>query len=1314
MSSQTPYDSLPESQQLLLGYAAYKGTTIDEVLLERFAGVFRLEDPNGDLEALKEKGLYDSCCGLPDEHLLKVIGWVYDNHQNWPSNFEQHGFGHDENMHKLWLLYYDGAESGVSETMPLNRRYKELLGPLMKEERYNHILDQLSGRDFGLVMSDALRTDLLNDNLSEETLNNYLDNVQCFQTKQKTRLQNYSLLVDEIGFCRYLVTGKGPQRNGMRSHADLYAGAIHALYQNDVETAVNLFKDSENRLLSLTKALPENPVAAYYYILALLKSGRNAERLEQIKTSREAPQIMKLIANLQSADKDAVISGINSAKGSSKPLEQQFLFLASRYSKLGNLQGYNNLEHIPHLPIMRLECAPFLHLEEDEAQQLKETFGGESILASLDKEENWTSTINDLELLLKIPGQATNPRLRSRVKFIFYDNSILGLREQKLQPDGSWGEEKLLSYSQYIEGGYSFMDENDEKIALALKDFNRNREHALYRNEAEAVMPFLIGSDRVYGPHGQLEITAEKPRVCFRLHIDRIIAETNVDVDKEGKVFPCKVAADEAGNCRVISPNPQQRRIMELILKSPDLPIAAAESLADLGEKMRDIIDVDTSALQNLKQAPTLQGTGRIIVQIKPASTRNSFGIEWQALPADAGEVRFSPGEGASEYMEADEGGKPYRVLRDLQHELDNLNDLTDFITQGPIYNNYNNQKLEIHETENLLPLLEFLHDRPDDYTMEWPEGSEIKFKGKAGASCWEIGLQTDIQWFGVEGNVNVGGAQIPLKQVLEEGDFSEGASEFVRIGEKEYIRISKAIQRQLVALQGLMGGGTMQVSKYQVGKLAEILGMGGLPITQNSEYQAQVQRMQEAYEMEPEVPAGLNATLREYQLDGYRWMYRLSHWGAGGCLADDMGLGKTVQTIAFMLSQADKGPSLVIAPTSVVPNWENELKKFAPGLRPFIINNIRERAMAVRQTSPGDVVIASYGVLTNSTEALLERDWNVICLDEAHQIKNRWTRVSHAAMELKGASRIILTGTPVQNSLNDLWNLFQFINPGMLGKFDHFREKYFSKDEAEAAKRLESLKTLTQPFILRRTKDQVLGELPKKIEIDFMVTMSPAEMESYEKMRTYYESEFAMGGGTADFSVFEGLTKLRLACCSQELQNAQWAGGSSKLGELKYLLQHIYNDKSHILIFSQFTSFLGLAKKTLKDIGIPYLYLDGATPLEQRAELVQKFQSGECQMLLISLKAGGLGLNLTAANYVILLDPWWNPSIEDQAIDRAYRIGQTQDVTVIRMLAEHTIEQKIVTLQDCKRNISDRILQGTGTSNTLTYEEIMEMVSPF
>ena len=282
-----------------------------------------------------------------------------------------------------------------------------------------------------------------------------------------------------------------------------------------------------------------------------------------------------------------------------------------------------------------------------------------------------------------------------------------------------------------------------------------------------------------------------------------------------------------------------------------------------------------------------------------------------------------------------------------------------------------------------------------------------------------------------------------------------------------------------------------------------------------------------------------------------------------------------------------------------------------------------------------------------------------------------------------------------------------------MLGKYEQFKAKYFSTDPDDADKKLEKLKNLTQPFILRRTKEEVLKELPQKTEIDYVFSLSDVEMAEYERMRNEIEQEISGGGkDEVEISFFEGLTRLRLACCSFQLQRPEWIQGSSKLSELKYLLQHIFTPDSHILIFSQFTSFLGLAKKVLKDLGLPFFYLDGGTPLEQRADLVQQFQNGECPVFLVSLKAGGLGLNLTAANYVILLDPWWNPSIEEQAIDRAYRIGQTRDVTVIRLIAEHTIEQKIVKLQDRKRGISDNILKGTGASNKLTYEEIMEMVS--
>ena len=1305
MSTQTEFDRLSGSQQLILGYAAYRGGPIEDQFLKDFTKAYQIDDTEQALYDLKDKGYYTSSGGIDDANYLKFIGWVFENHREWPSEFERRRFRRKKDIRNLWEAYFD-AESGVHETLTLPRRHQQLIAPLLKESRYYHILDNVSGIDFGNILTETLRCDLKADSLTETYLENLTQNLDFYRQRHKTSMPSCVQLFDEINLCKYFVTGIELQRSRGLSRSELYAEAIRVLHQNDSAVAVDLFNGCLAR-----KDCPDDPVVAYFYILALLKNGTEAGRLERIRTSETISPALRLMASLQSASDDEIISKVNAAKTFATPLEQQFLFLASRYTNLGNLQCVNKLSHIPNNLLMRNEFSSYLHLPEEEKSRMNEAFGGGSVIASLVKRVLWKSTLSDVEALLKQSEKSTTDEFCTRVKYVFYDYSIQGIIEQKLQLDGTWGEDKLLSYSKFLEGGYSFMNETDKTIALALIQFDRDRA-STYRNQAEAVMPHLIGSDRVFGPHGQVEISAEKPHVKFSIKKDKIVASANVDVRNDGHIFPCKVESDIYGNCRVIAPSPKQRRIMDLLLQVRDIPVSAAKSVSNLGNRMRGLLDVDISSLQALSQAPTLQGTGRIIVQINPFDGQKSFMINWQALPVDAGEVRFIPGDGSSDYIEAYEEGKPYRVVRDLQKEMANLNDLTDFITGMPACAFPGNTRLEIRGTEKLLPLLEFLHDRPDDYSVEWPKGTEIKFRGKAAASCWEIGLKSNIKWFDVVGNVNINGTQISLKNILEEGDLREDGSEYVRISEKEYIRISKAIQKQLLSLMGMMTGGSMQISKYQVGKLAETLGMGGLPVAFDKDYTDQLQRMQEACAMEPDVPSGLNATLHEYQKEGYRWMCRLSHWGAGGCLADDMGLGKTVQTIAFMLSKVDKGPSLVITPTSVVPNWESEIKKFAPGLRPIIINNVRERAMAVRNTGPGDVVISSYGVLANSTDALRERDWNVICLDEAHMIKNRWTRVSHAVMELRGDSRIILTGTPVQNSLNDLWNLFQFINPGMLGKFDTFKEKYFSKDDTEAAKRLEVLKSFTQPFILRRTKDQVLDEMPLKTEIDYMVSLSPDESDCYEQMRAGCEHSLSMGG--ADISVFEALTKLRLACCSMGIQDTRWRGGSSKLKELKYILQNIYNDDSHILIFSQFTSFLALVKKMLKDMGIPFLYLDGAVPMEQRPELVRQFQDGDFRVFLISLKAGGLGLNLTAANHVILLDPWWNPSIEEQAIDRAYRIGQTQDVTVIRMLAANTIEQKIVTLQDRKRNLSGHILQGTGSSNALTYEEILEMVSPF
>ena len=308
--------------------------------------------------------------------------------------------------------------------------------------------------------------------------------------------------------------------------------------------------------------------------------------------------------------------------------------------------------------------------------------------------------------------------------------------------------------------------------------------------------------------------------------------------------------------------------------------------------------------------------------------------------------------------------------------------------------------------------------------------------------------------------------------------------------------------------------------------------------------------------------------------------------------------------------------------------------------------------------------------------------------------------------MALKANSRLLLTGTPVQNYLGELWNLLQFLNPGLLGSYEAFAKKYITPENPD----LTALRRMVQPFILRRTKAEVLDELPEKTEITRLVELSDLEITAYETMRLKIKSELEKEK-TLSVNALAYITRLRQAACAMALVDKKWKDKSSKLQAFVDLLTEILSGGNRVLVFSQFTSFLALAKQELEAAGIPYFYLDGSTPLRQRDKMVKEFQKGEKGVFVVSLKAGGLGLNLTGANYVIHLDPWWNPAIEQQATDRAHRIGQRQNVTVYRLISAHTIEEKIVRLHKTKRDLADSFLDGTNTAHTITLDDLKDFV---
>jgi SNF2 family DNA or RNA helicase len=458
-----------------------------------------------------------------------------------------------------------------------------------------------------------------------------------------------------------------------------------------------------------------------------------------------------------------------------------------------------------------------------------------------------------------------------------------------------------------------------------------------------------------------------------------------------------------------------------------------------------------------------------------------------------------------------------------------------------------------------------------------------------------------------------------------------------------------------------------------------------------------------------PTVPSTLQAELRDYQLEGYQWLARLAHWGVGACLADDMGLGKTVQALALLLDRAPNGPALVVAPISVAMNWQAEVARFAPTLTVRAYHSNRSLA----DLGPFDVVIASYGMLQSDAVAFGEQHWHSVVLDEAQVIKNAATKRSQAAMALTADFKMIASGTPVENHLGELWNLFRFINPGLLGSKERFAERFSNPIErGEKPARLH-LKKLIQPFILRRTKTQVLSELPSRTEITLQVELSEEERHLYEALRQEAIIKIAnlKTGDGQSMQVLAEITKLRRFCCNPKLvlKNSTVAG--SKLAVFADTVEELLENRHKALVFSQFVDHLAIVREWIEHKGISYQYLDGSTPALERKKRVDAFQAGKGDIFLISLKAGGTGLNLTAADYVIHLDPWWNPAVEDQASDRAHRMGQLRPVTIYRLVAQDTIEEKIIALHAQKRDLADSLLDGGDAAGRMDTAALLRLL---
>ncbi|GAB3390713.1 SNF2-related protein [Azotobacter armeniacus] len=881
-------------------------------------------------------------------------------------------------------------------------------------------------------------------------------------------------------------------------------------------------------------------------------------------------------------------------------------------------------------------------------------------------------------------------------------------REQKLGAKGQWSKGRAVSLKRLLEetDSFDYLLEQDRRVIQQIQmhsdyygiryqlDGKRALSHlvghpALFWSDAPEVrIDLLAGSVALQlqqrGSQIHLALTPEGIAECDGLFIERE-TPTRLVIYPLGR--EAQQIADILGGGLSV-PQTAKAQLMETIGSiAPLLPIHS-----DLPELAVNIDKVAADGKLYAHLLPLLEGL-RLQLLVRPLASGS-----W-----------FRPGQGAESVL-GEQDGRPQQAVRDLPAERKKLQQVLQ-ACPALAEADSDGHEWQLAEPQAALQVLSELQGL-DVGLLEcvWPEGERMRIKAQPGLHQLQLRLRQQGEWFELDGEVVVDdGRVLQLRQLLKLLQASPGR--FVRLGEQDWLALDASLRRRLEELGRLAernGDEGLRLNSLTAPLLAELAEEVG-SFEADAAWKEHLARLESLRDYRPRVPSTLQAELRDYQLEGFDWMARLAKWGVGACLADDMGLGKTLQTLTLLLHRSAAGPQLVVAPTSVTPNWLAETIRFAPTLR---LHAYRE-SRSLDGLGARDLVVASYGLLQQDAEAFAARHWTTVVLDEAQAIKNAASKRSQAAMALQADFRLVATGTPLENHLGELWNLFRFINPGLLGSREHFAQRFAGPIERGDQGARKALKALIQPFILRRLKSQVLDELPARTEVVYRVPLSDAELHLYEAMRQQALDSLSQTSeeGSQSLRVLTEITRLRRFCCHPSLVVPDSDLPGSKLAAFAEIVEELLDSRHKALVFSQFVDHLSIVRSWLEERGIRYQYLDGSTPAKERMARVDAFQGGDGDIFLISLKAGGTGLNLTAADYVIHLDPWWNPAVEDQASDRAHRMGQQRPVTIYRLVAESTIEERILALHGQKRDLADSLLEGGEVSAKLDAEALLRLL---
>ena len=892
-------------------------------------------------------------------------------------------------------------------------------------------------------------------------------------------------------------------------------------------------------------------------------------------------------------------------------------------------------------------------------------------------------------------------------------------REQKQLASGIWSKGRAVAMKRLAHelDGFDYLSDHDLKLCTRIKEY---REGGWYGSattyDFSPDMPLaLIGHPRLFwvdAPEVRVEVV--KGEVELRVTNKGKDNKINISLAPPPSVeHKFQISKEAPTRLKITEFTAEHQELFSILgKKGLVVPLAAQDRVLQTLTDMSGLLTVhsDIGGSSSTAEQVVADSTPRLHLLPLGAGLRAALLVR----PFATGGAYYQPGHGGESVL-AEIDGKALQAQRDLALEKQRAAAILNGCTvlqaaerEGPDW--------LLADPEECLEMLLQIESLPSgEVILEWPEGVRFRLLGQSSGKGFGLRIKRDTDWFALEGELKVGEETIlAIGQLL--GLLGSSKGRFLQLQDGQFLALTDEFRRRLDELKNYAEIGSKKVRINPLAALTLEDWQGDAGVKGDKHWRLHLQRLQDARDFQPQVPSTFQAELRDYQGEGYRWLARLAHWGVGACLADDMGLGKTIQGLALLVDRAPDGPALIIAPTSVCMNWEREAARFAPTLNPLPLGS-GDRQGRLDNLGPFDLLICSYGLLQQEQVAamLAQITFRTIILDEAQAIKNTATRRSQGAMNLQADFKLIMTGTPLENHLGELWNLFRFITPGLLGSHDHFNQRFalpIERDNNGQARR--HLKKLIQPFILRRTKTQVLQELPSRTEIPLYVELSSQEMAFYEALRRQSLEVLNNSDGSPGqkhLQILAAITKLRRSCCNSQLVSSDMVLPSSKLEVFGTIVDDLLENKHKALVFSQFVDHLRLIREYIEGRGIPYQYLDGSTPAKERQVRVDAFQRGKGELFLISLKAGGLGLNLTAADYVIHMDPWWNPAVEDPASDRAHRIGQTRPVTIYRLTAKNTIEEKIVALHSQKRDLADSLLEGAELSGKMSADDLLNLM---